>query len=82
MALFQWKCDSCGKFERKILDKRPPIDKCQCGGLLSFVTSINAMVMETIDNGVMVKKLERLNNVEELLKERNDVAEKPDSEVI
>jgi hypothetical protein len=91
MALYVWKCQTCGDTTRKILSTRPMLGRCDrtsggccydcdppCGGKLSFVTNTSQSTKEVIDNGLMYKPIERDPNIEAQLKERNELAEKGD----
>lgn len=50
--------------------------KCRCGGdLIRTGNGPSTAVYETLDNGAMVKAVERLADVERLIKERNDAAD-------
>lgn len=50
--------------------------KCKCGGELCRTgNGPSTSVYETLDNGAMVKAVERLADVERLMKERNDAAD-------
>jgi hypothetical protein len=71
MPLFRWICNECGKISRSISDRRPELPPCSCGGSQIFVTGGGTMVMETLDNGAMPRKVERLARVEELMADRN-----------
>jgi hypothetical protein len=77
MALFKFKCKSCAKVTRKILAQRPKLDICQCGGELDFITNVEAQVLETFDNGIMPKKVERLRDIQELVKDHASEKKEP-----
>ena len=94
MALYVWKCQSCGQVTRKLLPARPELGYClqnrnmhsvpgeydmiPCGGKLAFVTNTSQSTKEVIDNGLMYKPVERDPNIEAQLRERNELAEKGD----
>jgi len=90
MALYVWKCQSCGGVTRRILPRRPKLGLCEedvafpvdeefcCQGKLAFVTNTSQSTKEVIDNGLMYKPIERDPNIEAQLKERNELAEKGD----
>lgn len=82
MPLYRWKCPGCQKVSRTIAETRPALVDCQCGGKPVFVTGGSSMVMETLDNGVMARKLERLADVEEKIADRNALVNKPDDPII
>lgn len=102
MALYIWRCLSCGDVTRRILPKRPKLDVCMsnvyksqgytvagpvwgdgpCCGKLAFVTNTSQSTKEVIDNGLMYKPVERDPRIEAQLKERNELAEKPDDTTV
>lgn len=73
MALYRWICRNCKQTLRKLLDSVPneSIACKSCGNPLELQNSSQTMVMEVLDNGAMVKSLERLVNAEELTKEHS-----------
>lgn len=79
MPAFYLKCTSCGKEKRKILPKYD-IVKCDCGEDMqrSDQTNLSTMVKETLDNGAMSRKVERIHNVTELMKERSTLPKDPE----
>lgn len=76
MPAFYLKCGECQKEKRRILPKFEEI-KCECGCVMHRTDQTNpsTMIKETLDNGFMVRKVERIHNVEELMKDRG---KKPD----
>ncbi len=72
MPAYYLKCDKCQNSQRKILARFVGM-KCECGGEYQRTDSngLNTVVKETLDNGVMVRKVERIHNIEELIKERS-----------
>jgi len=83
MPLFQWHCTKCNYLARKLSSERPKLDPCpKCGAEQEFITNGQSMKMDTLDNGLMVRKIERLHNIEELLKERNNKAKPKEEEII
>jgi hypothetical protein len=98
MALYVWKCGSCGKVTKKLLPARPDLGECdesvpcgteertmgytRCDGELQFISNTASQTMEVIDNGLMAKVLERPANIEEKMAERIAHAEKADDSVI
>ena len=77
MALYKWVCLRCGHKTRALLTGRPlgcpPCPDCNLPGVKGEVwleepdTGGSTSVMETRDNGIMVRKIERFANVEELI---------------
>ena len=56
-----------------------PAIKCKCGAEATReAQGGSSMVMETLDNGVMSKKLERLADAERLFHDRATKSEEPD----
>jgi len=73
MALYRWRCEECGEVTRKMLASRPRLDDCStCGGRLFFVTNTQAMVMETLDSGLMPRKVEQIKDVSEMREKRSN----------
>jgi hypothetical protein len=72
MPAFYLKCQKCGSEKRRILAKYAD-SPCDCGGVYERTDKTNpsTMIKETLDNGAMVRKIERLHNIEELVKERS-----------
>lgn len=72
MPAYNLRCDKCQKTLRKILPKFEGL-KCSCGGdlLRTSADQVSTVVKEILDNGVMVRKVERIHNVDELMKERS-----------
>lgn len=80
MPLFYYTCAKCAKTTRKILSKPEVSIKCECGhDAERSARGGSSMVMESLDNGVMTKKLERLADAERLFHERVAKGDKPDS---
>jgi hypothetical protein len=78
MPAFHLKCDKCSKEKRKLLPKYEVLS-CDCGGFFHRNSSDgpNTVIKETLDNGVMVRKVERIHNIDQLIKER---AQEPDKD--
>ena len=53
-----------------------------CCGTQTFVNSVSSVTKEVIDTGLQYRALERDSDAEERIKERNDLAEKPDDDII
>lgn len=72
MAAFYLKCNTCNKEIRKLWVKFKQTS-CECGG--DFVrldkNNASAMIKETLDNGAMVRKVERIHNIDELVRDRS-----------
>ncbi len=73
MPLYQFICSACAEQTRKILDAGKQKEKhaCKCGGeLLRDASAPSTQTMETLDNGLMVRRIERLKDAEELYHDR------------
>ena len=77
MPLYNFKCSSCDFKVRKImyavevpLYASSPCPSC-AGEIVRDVQAPTTQVQETLDNGIMPRKLERLVDVERLAKERS-----------
>ena len=77
MPLFNMVCPN--GHSKKLLTSAATFDKvpvekkmCQCGELMiRKATGPTANVKEVLDNGVMVRRVERLADIERLIKNRN-----------
>lgn len=79
MPLYYFKCETCGAALRKIMApeqaREPRI--CVCGEVLSRDPHPpSSQAVETLDNGIMPRRLERLADAERLFAERYVVTEK------
>ena len=69
MPVFNYRCESCGIGVRTM--SRSSSTHKECGGkLVREPQGASSQKMDTIDNGLMAKKVERLTDVEELAHER------------
>lgn len=74
MPLYHYKCPSCGARTRKILEPTAAgFQDCGvCGVKLEREpTAATAQVVETLDNGIMPRRIERLADAERMYKERS-----------
>jgi hypothetical protein len=57
---------------------------CKCGGNYKSETNPQATVYETLDNGIMPRKVERIKDVEEMVKQRSkdSLTKKEDSHIV
>jgi len=80
MPIFNFFCEKCQKQVRRVLAPEAmlgPVLHQECGSELKRVQSPpSSQVKETMDNGIMAKKLERYANAEELYKDRAAKADK------
>lgn len=80
MALFTYRCRSCGASARRIQAAADPPTCAGCGKKMGrFENPPKAQVKEVLDNGVMSRRVERLADAEELYHDRavNDPRLKP-----
>ena len=79
MPLYYFQCCKCCKPQRKILtvEEAKKLQFCDCGYTLRRTpVPPSSQVTETLDNGAMTKKLERLADAERLFAERNEAVKK------
>ena len=84
MPLYNFKCETCSLATRTIAggeaEASSKIKTCKCGGkMVRSPKPFTSQAVETIDNGFMVKKVERLVDAARIYKERAD-ADKPKSD--
>jgi hypothetical protein len=72
MAFFTYSCPDHGNF-RVSLDKRVPLCQCPiCEAESKPVLKMGTVrVVERLDNGAMIRRVERLHDVEEIMEERD-----------
>jgi DNA-directed RNA polymerase subunit RPC12/RpoP len=71
MAVFWYKC-KCGASLRKLLEKAVPQVCSSCGKKMArSPRPVTTKTNEVLDNGLMVNRVERLVNAEEIYKERS-----------
>lgn len=73
MAWFTFECPTHGQF-RMALEKRQKMVPCSTCGSASkgIIKSGSISVVESLDNGAMVRRVERLHNIEEIMNDRAD----------
>ena len=73
MAWFSYQCGNDGVF-RKSLPKREKKHICPVCGILCpvILKQASSQVVEILDNGAMVRSVERLANIEEIMEKRAD----------
>ena len=80
MPLYYFKCGSCGAQVRQILKPEQAMAAMDCtcaGGTLERdPRPPSTQVVESLDNGAMPRRLERLADAERLFSERNDAVKK------
>lgn len=72
MAWFKYSCPEHGEF-RVSLPKREKTYQCkQCGLDSAAILSVGSVqVVERLDNGAMVRAVERLHNIDEIMSQRS-----------
>jgi formylmethanofuran dehydrogenase subunit B len=80
MALFNLLCTKCGFSCRKMAVRFDDLTTqnivCKCGYLMHRkMVGPSTSVMERLDNGSMVKSLERYADAEQIFKDRHDNAD-------
>lgn len=74
MPLFRLKCQTCGKLYKFLEDSRPTGKRCsKCDVDLVTDSRVSSGVVEVLDNGLMPKKVERLENVQDLRRDHAKV---------
>lgn len=79
MPLYYFQCSKCLKEQRRILtlEESKKEQACDCGySLRRTPKPPSSRVTETLDNGVMTRKLERLADAERLFAERHEITKK------
>ena len=76
MPLYYYKCCKCGQLTRRLLDAEAAehnLQICKCGYTMERAEEgANSRIVETLDNGAMVRKLERYADAEKIYKEWAD----------
>lgn len=74
MPLYNFNCNLCGKNKQRICNAKESkeIISCDCGGqFMRNPLPPTTRITETLDNGIMPRKVERLSEAERLFKERS-----------
>ena len=78
MPLYYYQCSVCFKESRRICSpeesKTPPL--CCEKPMVRAARGVSSRCVETLDNGVMGRKLERLTDAERLYHERAEATKK------
>lgn len=76
MPIYLYVCESCKTEKKKLLSPEDSKLQQSClkckGNLKRTPQAPNTSVKETLDNGIMVRKIERPANAQELYKERSN----------
>ena len=79
MPTYRLTCESCARVVVRTLvttlknlpaDEREEITRCSCGKRLKRTPTPSTLVRESLDNGAMTHRVERLKDAEELYKDR------------
>ena len=81
MPLFNLVCTKCAKKTRVLApDRKTSLGKgCECGGAYDFEVNLSTRNIEVLDNGLMERKVEHIEGVEELMKARSSGPIEPDT---
>jgi putative FmdB family regulatory protein len=75
MPVFYYKCSQCEEnttlFHKK--DDKSVCKKCGSNKLERNATGASSQVLETLDNGLMARKVERAPDIEKIMKERSSI---------
>lgn len=73
MAIFTFRCPEHGQFTKALLKGQKMIECPKCNSLSKRVLAIGtSKVVEVIDNGLMIKAVERPVDIEELMIQREE----------
>ena len=81
--MLKWICRDCGEKYREIVDKRPdgpPL--CPNGHAMVSDTGGSTSVLETLDNGIMARKVERPRDIISMRHDHAALTEKKDPTII
>lgn len=78
MPMYYYQCEACKKTVRRICSPEQSTDlpKCCSGAMVRTPKPPTSRSVETLDNGLMVKRIERLTEAERLFHERADAVQK------
>jgi len=72
MPIYHFQCVKCQKSSRRLLPQEIPVLCKLCGELLlRDPKPLTTSTKEVLDNGLMVRSIERLVDAEEIVKERS-----------
>lgn len=89
MALYKWKCKFCGSRRRALLTGEP-LGNPNCtfcstsenAVLMERESGGSTSVLESLDNGAMVRKVERFRDIEELRTDHASLTKKDDDGIV
>ena len=78
MPLYNYVCASCGRRDRKVCSPQEAlaVPECCSAPMKRDPKGPSSRCVEVIDNGLMVKRVERLTEADRLFKERSKITEK------
>ncbi len=77
MALFIFKCPSCGTVKKKLRAEQGVLT-CSCGiAMERDLKAATSDIKEVLDNGAMSRKVERLANINDIVKKRSEQKKDP-----
>jgi hypothetical protein len=83
MPLYKYICPKCGAKSRQLSATRPERMTCPIDATTMMSDSGGSTsVVDTLDNGIMPKKVERYSNVHELRRSHQEIATKEDEHII
>lgn len=84
MPLFKWVCNKCGYKQRQLLATRPDTSPVcpKDSEPLANDTGGSTSVMESLDNGIMVRKVERYRDIEEMRKSHGELTKPKDESIV
>ena len=76
MPLYNFECSNCGATKNKLLGSESEAQVacviCKCGEFMERrAVAPSARVTEVLDNGSMIRRVERLQDAERIYKERS-----------
>lgn len=71
MAVFSYRCEEHGEFKKRLTKREKLADCPVCGKASLPVLRAGSMQhLEKLDNGAMVRAIERLQDIDEIMEER------------
>lgn len=71
MPLFNYACSNCNFIKRSLKSDPPTCPACNIH-MVRKLEGPTTKILETLDNGIMTKKVERLSDAERIFKERHE----------
>ena len=77
MARFSYECKTHGNFTVSLSRREKKYNCPTCGQeSVAIIKSGSISIMESLDNGAMARRVERLHNIEDIMENRSDKHEK------